>query len=177
MAVPELVEQLDVVTWFVPGLILTLLASVLLARPVARRLGEGPATVWLLLFSAGAILSATVTPLAAPENPTTAAAFVCDMARIGLAPLHSLQTLNDTSLNIILFVPLGIALGLLRDTRTRTALTVVAVASPFAIEAFQLVASALARGCQSADVVDNLTGLAIGWLIGALVAATILSRR
>ena len=43
----------------------------------------------------------------------------------------------------------------------------VAIASPFLIETTQLVLPILGRGCQSADVFDNLTGLLIGAVIGA----------
>jgi hypothetical protein len=43
----------------------------------------------------------------------------------------------------------------------------VAVLSPFAIETAQLLLPVLGRGCQSADVFDNLTGLVLGGLIGA----------
>jgi hypothetical protein len=46
------------------------------------------------------------------------------------------------------------------------------VALPFAIEGFQLVVTPLGRACQSADMVDNLTGLVLGlgagWVAGTL---------
>ena len=71
-----------------------------------------------------------------------------------------------SSLNVALFIPLGIAIGLVHVSRPWAALTFAAIALPFAIEAIQLVAPILDRGCQSADVVDNLTGLALGLLIG-----------
>jgi hypothetical protein len=44
-----------------------------------------------------------------------------------------------------------------------------AVALPFAIEATQLVVTSLDRACQSADVSDNLTGLALGVVAGWFV--------
>ncbi len=44
----------------------------------------------------------------------------------------------------------------------------VAIALPVAIETTQLVIPALERGCQSADVFDNLTGLVIGLVLGTL---------
>ena len=50
---------------------------------------------------------------------------------------------------------------------------VAAIALPFAIEATQLLVPLLGRGCESADVVDNLIGLAIGLAIG-LVAGWLL---
>ena len=49
-----------------------------------------------------------------------------------------------------------------------------AIALPFAIETVQFAVTPLVRACQSADVVDNLTGLLVGsgtivaWLVSAL---------
>ena len=45
----------------------------------------------------------------------------------------------------------------------------VALALPFAIEATQLVVIPLGRACQGADVIDNLTGLVIGLMAGAVL--------
>jgi hypothetical protein len=47
-------------------------------------------------------------------------------------------------------------------------LTVAAIALPFAIETTQMVVPVIERGCQSADVFDNLTGLAVGLAIGTI---------
>jgi hypothetical protein len=49
------------------------------------------------------------------------------------------------------------------------ALLAAAISLPFVIEAIQRQALVLNRSCQSADVVDNLAGLAIGLVIGALL--------
>ncbi len=46
---------------------------------------------------------------------------------------------------------------------------IAAIALPFAIETIQLLLPVLDRACESADVVDNLTGLVIG-LGGGVVA-------
>jgi len=128
-----------------------------------------------LIVSLGIILSATLTPLRGFLDVGGVGAEPCDFSRIGLAPLRELRRLNDTSLNILLFMPLGISLAFLPRTR-RTALVIAAaIALPFVIETTQLLVPLLDRACQSADVVDNLTGLAIGfgggvvagWLAGA----------
>jgi glycopeptide antibiotics resistance protein len=66
-------------------------------------------------------------------------------------------------------VPLGAAISLLPRSRRKAAIVVAAFALPFAIERVQLLAPLLHGGCQSADVIDNLTGLAIG-LAGGVVA-------
>jgi glycopeptide antibiotics resistance protein len=125
-----------------------------------------------LIVSLGIILSATLTPLGGSLDFDTVIPGSCDFSRIGLPPLGSFRGLNDTSLNVLLFIPLGFSVALL--PRSRRALTVIlaAIALPFVVEATQLLLPALARGCESADVVDNLTGLAIG-LVGGLVVRSV----
>jgi len=66
-----------------------------------------------------------------------------------------------------MFMPFGLAIGLLARSRPKALLVIVAIALPFVIETTQLLVPALERGCQSADVIDNLTGLALGLLIGS----------
>ena len=115
----------------------------------------------------GMIVSATLTPLRGQLNFAVVGG-TCDLSRIGLAPLNELLHIDDTSLNILLFIPLGIAIGLVEGPRRKAVLIVVAIAVPFVIETTQLLVPALERGCQSADVFDNLTGLAVGLGLGAL---------
>ena len=44
---------------------------------------------------------------------------------------------------------------------------------PFAIEGLQALLPAFARSCQAWDIVENLLGLAIGLVIGSLVAGVV----
>jgi hypothetical protein len=69
-------------------------------------------------------------------------------------------------LNVILFVPLGLAIGLLGRSPA-TARVLVAV---LAVEAIRSRLPMLGQGCQSRDVVDNLLGLAIGLVLGLLLS-------
>ena len=129
------------------------------ARPVA----------WLMVLSLGVILAATMTPqweaLAfGARGPSS-----CDFSRAGLAPLRELLRFNDTSGNVLMFVPLGVTIGLLPRSRRTAAVVIAAIALPFAIETIQLLLPVLDRACESADVVDNLTGLVVG--LGGGVAA------
>ncbi|HEX7471645.1 MAG TPA: VanZ family protein, partial [Candidatus Limnocylindrales bacterium] len=94
---------------------------------------------------------------------------ICDLSRIGLAPLGQLIRFGDPALNVFLYIPLGAAIGMASRSRYRILLAVGAAALPFAIEGTQLVVTWLDRACQSSDVSDNLTGLVIGALIGWLV--------
>lgn len=161
-------STIDVVGWFLPGVAFSLVLSVIGAPSVARALGTGRLVAGLLMLSFGVILSATVTPIHGTLDTVGLAGRSCDFSRIGLVPLADLLELSDASLNVVLFVPLGAALGMIPNPRRKLTLILVSVALPFAIEALQLSAPILSRGCESADVIDNLTGLALG-LAGATV--------
>ena len=67
---------------------------------------------------------------------------------------------------MFLFIPFGAAIGLVGESRHRAGLIIAALGLPVAIEAIQFFVPVLGRGCQSADVIDNLTGLVVGAGIG-----------
>lgn len=92
----------------------------------------------------------------------------CDLSRIGLASWRELSHLDDASLNILLFVPLGISIGLCPRSRAKLIVLTGAFVLPAAVELIQLVAVSLGRECQSADVVDNVFGLLLGLLAGSV---------
>jgi glycopeptide antibiotics resistance protein len=135
---------------------------------VARVMRTSRAVAALLLFGFGLVVAATLTPDAA-ALAGEASDGNCDLSRIGLAPLNELVRINYTTLNVLLFVPLGVAVGLLPRSRTAALVTLAAISLPFVVEAVQLVVTALGRGCQSAEVVDNLLGLAVGIGVGTLL--------
>jgi hypothetical protein len=157
---------MGVLPWFVPGLALSMTIALFASRPVGKALGVPRPLAWAILVAFGVIVSATLTPLRGAIDFEAVGTGTCDLSRIGLAPIAELLRLDDTSLNVALFIPLGIAIGLVRPTGSRAALILASIALPFAIETIQLLAPILDRGCQSADVVDNLTGLFVGLLIG-----------
>ncbi|MEA2538592.1 MAG: hypothetical protein QOF11_2826 [Chloroflexota bacterium] len=166
--------MVDALPWFVPGAAISLVAGVVTAPAVARGLRAQRLPAWLLVFGLGIVLAATLTPVGGVFDDPAAIARTCDFSRIGIAPLGDLLRLGDTSLNVLLFVPLGIALGLLPGSRRKWIVVGAAILLPFAIETLQLLAPILARGCQSADVVDNLTGLVLG-IVGATGARWLLA--
>jgi glycopeptide antibiotics resistance protein len=137
------------------------------ARPFARLLRTHTAIAFTLIVGFGIVVSATLTPLRGQFNPA-AIGGTCDFSRLGLAPVRDLLRIDDTSLNVVMFLPLGTALGLLGRSRSKAILILAAIALPFAIETTQLLVPAIERGCQSADVIDNLTGLVLGLLAGTL---------
>jgi hypothetical protein len=161
--------------WLLPGTLLAVLVGAAISGWGARVLRTRPIVAWVLVASLGIILSATLTPLHGHFLPWTIPPLPCDLSRVGIAPMADLLRPGDTSLNVLLFVPFGVSLGLLPGSRSQALLIVGAVALPFAIELTQLLVPPMGRGCQSADVIDNLTGLVIGlafgWLLAWLVPA------
>ncbi len=91
------------------------------------------------------------------------------MGRIALASSNQLSRAGEVALNVLLLVPLGVAIGLLPRRRTTLAVVAGAALLPFAIEIVQLVVVRLGRECQAGDMIDNLTGLALGALVTATV--------
>lgn len=77
--------------------------------------------------------------------------------------------IDDRTLNIALFVPLGIGIGLVGRRGVRWILMLVALASPLVVEGTQHLVAWLARDSQWQDVVDNVTGVVIGLVIGVVL--------
>jgi len=157
---------MGVLPWFVPGVVLSMAIALFACRPIGKLLAIRRLVAWAILVAFGVIVSATLTPLRGALNFGAVGTGTCDLSRIGPAPIGQLLRLDDTSLNVALFIPLGIAIGLVKTLRPRAALIVASAALPFGIETIQLLAPILDRGCQSADVVDNLTGLLVGLGVG-----------
>lgn len=156
-------------TWFWPGVFVSVVVSLFLAAMIARALGTRRSIAWLLVLSLGVILAATLTPIHGPLGLDTSELRPCDLSRRWFASPADLEGLNDVSLNITLFVPFGFAVGLLPMSRRTLATVVAAIGLPFAIEALQYLIPTLARGCQSGDVIDNLTGLIVGLGTGTVI--------
>ena len=162
---------------FLPAVVLSVAVAMVLASGVARWLSTRPSIAFFGLVSFGVIIAATLTPGSEALMSGVASSGGCDMSRVGIIPLSDLTRVSEPSLNILLFVPLGIALGLLPWTRRSMAVVAIAVLLPLAIELIQAVATDLGRGCESADVVDNLTGLLVGLVVGGSAGAIGRTRR
>ena len=156
------------IPWLLPGFAASLVVAFLLRGPVQWMLRTGPFLSWSLIVSLGIILSATLTPSREAIDFGAVATRACDLSRIRLATVRELLGLGDTSLNVLMFVPLGAVIGLLPRSGRKAAIVVGAIVLPFAIEATQLLVTRLDRACQGADVIDNLTGLAVGLGIGTV---------
>jgi glycopeptide antibiotics resistance protein len=154
---------------FLPAFLVAVVAAVVLTPTVAPMLASRRRTTFLLILSIGLIGTATLTPLQSALEGLVTYPGTCDLRRFGLSDLiFGGQRLNDARLNVLLFIPLGVAIGLLHPLRRKLVLFAIAALSPIVIELMQLLAVKLGRGCQLADVVDNLIGLAIGFLLGVV---------
>jgi glycopeptide antibiotics resistance protein len=172
-SIVRLGETLDL-PWLWPGIAIALVVSIVASGAVGRTLRVARPVAWLMVLSLGVILAATMTPQWEALAFGAQGSSSCDFSRIGLAPLRELLRFDDTSLNVLMFVPLGATIGLLPRSRRTAAVVIAAIALPFAIETIQLLLPVLDRACESADVVDNLTGLVLG--LGGGVAAGWLGR-
>lgn len=163
MAISSLIGT---VPWFLPGMVVTIAVAAIMCTRVGRWIGAGPVRTWWLLASLGLVLVTTLTPQRDALEHGAIGSGVCDLSRMWFAPLDFYRGANDSAENILLFVPLGIAIALLPGRLRRVAIPA-GLLLPFAIEALQRQATILNRSCQSADLVDNIAGVLIGIGIGA----------
>jgi len=159
-----------VVPLFVPGVAVSLLLAIVLARSAARVLRTRAALAFLVILSIGMIVSATLSPLIGALEEGIGSTGSCDLGRVGLAALSTYFHVNDFSLNVLLFIPLGLCLPFLPRSRRTLTVALAAFAMPFAIEITQMLVPVLGRGCQSGDVSDNLFGLVLGMVAGAILS-------
>jgi hypothetical protein len=167
MSFNEFRRYLGDVAWFWPGVVITIILSVILSAPIGRALRVRRSVVMTLLLGFGLIVAATLTPSREALRFGAVGSGTCDLSRIGLASWSDLFPPGDPTFNVLLYIPLGVAIGLWPRSRIKVALIVGAVALPIVIETIQLFATTLDRACQGADVSDNLTGLLIGLALGS----------
>ena len=115
----------DEVPLFLPGLLVTLIVALASAPAIARSLGCRRSVALLLVSALGLIISATLTPVVAAIGDGALSSGTCDTGRLGFAPLSSYLHSTEASLNVLLFVPLGLAVGLLPRGRPAAWLTLV----------------------------------------------------
>ncbi len=150
----------------VPGIAMSLVLGFALCVPFSRALGMASLNAWLLLFGFGLVIGATLTPSLQAITDGAVGTGTCDLSRVTLPPVDEVLAFGDIGLNVLLFVPLGLAVGFLPRRSHQLELIVIAAALPFVVEGTQLVVTQLDRACESGDVIDNLLGLAIGLVVG-----------
>ena len=159
-----------------PVAILAIVLATLLCTAVAHRLGTGRRVAWLLMASLGFILALTIAPSRQALTVGMTGPVACDLSRIGPASLATYARMDDPFLNILVFVPFGLAVGLLPAGRAKWSILVAAVLLSPAIETTQALVVAMGRSCESGDIFDNLFGLAIGVAVGLLARAALRRR-
>jgi glycopeptide antibiotics resistance protein len=154
--------------WLLPGVAIAVVVSIATSGVVGRAFRVRRSVAWAGVLSLGIILAATLTPQGEALLTGARGSSSCNMSRIWPVPLGDFLSLTEASINVLMFIPLGAVIGLVPRSRRKGAIVVAAIALPFAIETVQLLVPALDRACESADVVDNLTGLAIGLAVGVV---------
>jgi hypothetical protein len=155
--------------WFWPGVAVAVAMSWLLAPVVGRALRIDRRLAWLLVFSIGLIVAATITPIRPPIGIDLTIHRNCDFGRRWFATIPEVTAWTGSTLHIGAFVPAGVAIALL-PISLRSAIVVVCVAAlPGAVEALHFAVPELARACKSADAIDGLTGLATGMIAGLVI--------
>lgn len=151
----------------IPGVAIALIVAVWLAPAAAARTGLSPLVAGMLVFAAGAIVAITLTP-------GSGEGFFGRSWCGGLRPPPRLGQLvsisSEHGLNIALFVPLGILIGLIPRARPFAIAALAAGAMPIVIEWIQYSVPRLDRICQTWDALENLMGLVIGLGVGVAVS-------
>jgi hypothetical protein len=157
-------------------------AAVLLATVLRRWLGTASAaSVAGFLWSLVAIALVTLLPTRAdvgvvPAESRTAGCSWDYGGPTGVA--FEVLGLDQRTLNVLLFVPAGallvLALGRWRTGWLLAPLGFAALAAySLAIEFVQLQLARLDRACDVTDVVDNVLGAGIGFVLGAVLLAVV----
>jgi hypothetical protein len=176
MTVRELIIQMRDYAGLGPGLVVALAVSIVTSGVVSRSLGTSRLHGGAVVMGIGLVLAATVTPSREALLFGAVGSGTCDMSRVGLPSWWELRHISDATLNILLFVPLGLAIGACPPSPARRVVLLLAFALPVAIELIQLLVLPLGRECQSSDVVDNVIGLAAG-ILAARAAHLVASSR
>jgi len=162
--------------WAVPAGVLALVIATAVAWPVARRMRVPVVPVWLFLATVGGFLATTVTPSPAAGHWSWRG--VTSFSVVLPSP-DSLHSLNDTSVNVLLGLPLGLAAVWLAGECRRWWPLLAAVALPFVVEGAQALLPLGRSGFQLPDVLANGVVLVAGAVLGAFVvgAAALWRRR
>lgn len=142
--------------------------------PVGVGAGSPPVSAWLiagLIVSIGFIVALTLTPNAQSDSVLVDPR--SDQGAWGyLREPEFWAHVDSRSLNVVLFIPLGITLALLTRGVARGWALAVGLSVPWLVEGLQVVLP-FDRDPQVIDLVDNSTGLVLGFVIGVLITAVI----
>lgn len=175
--VPDLLAiTRESVPWAIPVVVASVVVGVVAGVLLRPRLGP---TAWIVaatIVSIGLIVGITLTPNAGFDGQ----AFIDPRPDPGpwgylTAPAYWLH-LDSRSLNVALFIPLGLTLALLARGRLRWVVLGIGLAAPWIVEVLQRVLP-FARDSQYIDVADNSTGFVLGFVIGFALGLLITALR
>jgi hypothetical protein len=150
----------------VPGVAIALIVGVALAPWASARTGLSPLLAGMLVFAFGAIVAITLTPGSGEFFGRSWCGGLRPPPRLG--QLVSIS--SEHGLNVLLFVPLGILIGLIPRARPFAIAAVIAGSMPIVIEWIQYSVPRLDRICQTWDALENLMGLILGLVVGVALA-------
>ncbi|WP_412736580.1 VanZ family protein [Krasilnikovia sp. MM14-A1259] len=113
---------------------------------------------FLLVLSIGGIVSLTLLPNPANDLVGIHPQWQC------VADRWTPGFTGEAGQNVLLFVPLGFTAAQLPSRKA-----IAVVAAPFLVEGIQFALPWLLRSCDSEDLVNNLTGLAVGFIVGLAI--------
>jgi glycopeptide antibiotics resistance protein len=151
--------------WAIPGSLLVLATAAWASRGLARTLRASRLYAFGFAASLGTALLFTLSPSldAGPGRHRFAS------LEVTLDTFRNLGGINETTLNVALFVPLGLLAALHRTRSVRIPLIAAASAIPLVIEATQYALPSLGRsGFQMNDVIANLLGVTLGLGLGTI---------
>ncbi|MEA2675534.1 MAG: hypothetical protein QOI92_2726 [Chloroflexota bacterium] len=165
----NVVRYLTDVSLLWPGVVIAGVLAGAFGDRLGRRLAVPRWIGALLIFALGLIASATLTPSHEALRSGADGSGTCDLSRIALAPLSEILAFDDAGFNVLLYLPLGVAVGSLPWRRSSLGWWLLALGLAPAVELTQLVVTPLDRACQSSDVIDNLTGFVVGAVVATAV--------
>jgi hypothetical protein len=160
---------------FWPMLLVLLGFAGALAIPLGRLLAPArpvPVRALFLLGSLAVVGSVTLTPVRTRMSELLVGAD-CTLSPGPLPDWTDVAALTETGLNVWLFVPLGLACGLLPRGAQVAVAAAFSAGVPFAIEATQSALPSLGRICSGGDVAANLVGLAAGLAVSLVFLRTL----
>lgn len=163
----EFIQQaFEMTPWARGGLVIVAVVAVVLAFPFGQLLRSNPIVVGLLIAAIGAVLVFTLTP----QPRIYGGADTC-LYSFSKPSRSDLVEPTDISLNLLLFLPIGVLVMLLRPVVVIVMFILFALLLPIALEYLQFAISRLGRTCSFYDIATNELGLIIGLAIGVIVRA------
>jgi glycopeptide antibiotics resistance protein len=156
----------------VPVFVVGLVVAAVACRRVAAWLWMPWWAAFVLIAGLGLVVALTLTPVRSGAVVVVDAVSLVPFTPDGpiVRPPTQWWRLDDRTLNVLVFIPIGFAVMFVGRPAVRVVLVAGALALPWVIEGTQLVVTWLARGPQWQDVVDNTVGVLIGLLVGWVVS-------